>query len=341
MARKKPAEEHENLERWLVSYADFMTLLFATFVVLYALVQTDISSFAGIEEALKKAFSQNVFDNNIAIMTGRDSIFDGDTGTTNPIMLEYMSQKYEQTSYEDIKDDVEKLKKEGLSAEINDRGLIIRMNEHAIKYTAGTADLTKESYEILDSLAEIIKKRFAIHYIDVEGHSDSDSIKTPVFPSNWELSGARASSVIRYLTKTHDFNPKIFSAIGLADTVPIAKNDTIQNKAKNRRVEIVILRNKLKSLSKKDMQQILKEAKLHQKKKTVNFKAPSQAIEGLVGNDRELLKNVIDISEQYENENKRINSLDEENYTHDGTRPNFMEQKWLKMNILQYLVVAA
>ena len=200
------------------------------------------------------------------------------------------------------------------------------MNEHAVKYAVGTADLTKESYAILDMLADIIKKRFAIHYIDVEGHSDSDIIKTSRFPSNWELSGARASSVIRYLIDKHDFNPKIFSAVGLADTVPVAKNDTVQNKAKNRRVEIVILRNKLKNLSKKDMQQILKEAKLHQKKNAINSKAPSQAIEGLVGDDREMLKNVIDMSEQYENENKRINSLDDDKYLHDGTRPDFMEQ---------------
>ena len=74
------------------------------------------------------------------------------------------------------------------------------------------------------------------------------------------------------------------------------------------------------------MQQILKEAKLHQKKNAINSKAPSQAIEGLVGNDREMLKNVIDMSEQYENESKRINSLDDDSYLHDGARPNFLEQ---------------
>lgn len=326
MAKKKHAEEHENLERWLVSYADFMTLLFATFVVLYALAQSDVNAFKSIEEALRKAFSQNIFNDQQSIMSGQDSILDGQAGATNPLMLEYMSQKYEQSSYEDIKDEVEKLKKEGVSAEIDDRGLIIRLNEHAVSYAAGTAELSKESYIILDTIAQIIKKRFAIHYIDVEGHSDSDKINTPKFPSNWELSSARASSVVRYLIKEHNFNPKIFSAVGLADTIPVAKNDTIQNKAKNRRVEIVILRNKLKNLSKKDMQEILKEAKLYQKKSAIGTKHPSEAIEGLVGDDRELLKNVIDMSEQYENENKRINSLDDETYLHDGTKPEFLEQ---------------
>ena len=76
MAKKKHAEDHENLERWLVSYADFMTLLFATFVVLYALAQSDVNAFKNIEEALRKAFSQNIFDNQQNILTGQDSILD-------------------------------------------------------------------------------------------------------------------------------------------------------------------------------------------------------------------------------------------------------------------------
>lgn len=326
MARKKHAEEHENLERWLVSYADFMTLLFATFVVLYALAQSDVNAFKNIEEALRRAFSQNIFDNQQNIMDGQDSIFEGQVGATSPLMLEYMSQKYEQTSYDEIKNEVDKLKNEGISAEIDDRGLIIKLNEHAIKFKPGTADLTKESLAILDIVADIIKKRFAIHYIDVEGHSDSDKISNSKYPSNWELSGARASMVIRYLIDNHNFNPRIFSAVGLADTVPLAKNDSVKNKAMNRRVEIVILRNKLKNLSKKDMQEILKEAKLKQKQDALKSKAPSAAIEGLVGDDRSLLKNVIDLSEQYENENKRINSLDDDNYLHDGIKPEFLEQ---------------
>ena len=93
MAKKKKAEEHENLERWLVSYADFMTLLFATFVVLYALAQSDVNAFKNIADSLNKAFRQNIFDNQAAILDGKETILDGATGETNPLMLEYMSQK--------------------------------------------------------------------------------------------------------------------------------------------------------------------------------------------------------------------------------------------------------
>ncbi len=320
MAKKKKAEEHENLERWLVSYADFMTLLFATFVVLYALAQTDVNSFKNIEEALKKAFSQSFFENQENIMDGSDSVLDGSNGSVNPLMLEYMSQKYEQTSYEEIKNEIENLNQEGLSAEIDQRGLVIRLNEHAIRYAPGTANLTSESYEILNKVAKIIKEKFSIHYIEVEGHTDSDAISTDKFPSNWELSSARASSVIRYFIKNHGFVPKIFIATGLADTIPIVPNTTAENKAKNRRVEIIILKNKFKNLSKKNAQEVLKEAELMQKQKR-----PSKAIQELVGDDRELLKNVIDITDQYESESKRLENLEEQNYIHDGTKPDFME----------------
>ena len=326
MAKKQKHEEHENLERWLVSYADFMTLLFATFVVLYALAQSDVNSFKNIEEALRKAFSQNIFENRASIMEGSDSILDGQAGATNPLMLEYMSQKYEQTSYEEIEEDVENLKQDGLSAHVDDRGLVIRLNEHALQFAPGTATLTDASKEILAKVAAIIKERFSIHYIQVEGHTDSDRLtNTQKFASNWELSSARACTVIRFLIDNHGFNPNVFIATGLADTIPIVANSTPANKKKNRRVEIVILKNKNKFMSQKNMQKILEEAKLQQKKN--KNKVHSEAIRGLVGNDKELLKNVIDMSETYESEKERLNKLENHEYSLDGVKPDFMEQK--------------
>ncbi len=327
MARKKPPEEHENLERWLVSYADFMTLLFATFVVLYALAQSDVNSFKGIEEALRKAFSQNIFDNQENIMDGQDSILDGQQGAMNPLMLEYMSQKYEQSSYEEIKENIDKLKQDGISAEIGEKGLIIRFSEHALQFESGTADLTQKSKETLATVANIIKQKFSIHYIQVEGHTDSNPVTNKIkYPSNWELSSARACSVVRFLIHNKNFNPKLFSAVGFADTVPIASNSTPQNRAKNRRVEIVILKNKFKTLSDKNMQEILKEAKVLQKKEQFDKNIqPSEAIENLVGNDKELLDNVIDISDRYKNESERLKNLEEEGYTQDSKKPEFME----------------
>ena len=111
----------------------------------------------------------------------------------------------------------------------------------------------------------------------------------------------------------------------MADTIPIVANSTPANKKKNRRVEIVILKNKNKFMSQKNMQKILEEAKLQQKKN--KNKVHSEAIRGLVGNDKELLKNVIDMSETYESEKERLNKLENHEYSLDGVKPDFMEQK--------------
>ena len=325
MAKKKHAEEHENLERWLVSYADFMTLLFATFVVLYALAQTDVNSYKGLEESLKRAFSQNIFDKQASIMDGQNSMFEGQMGATNPLMLEYMSQKYEQSSFEQIENDVNNMKQEGLSAEVDDRGLVIRLNEHALQFKAGKAELVGDKADsALGAVAKIIKEKFSIHYIEVEGHTDSDPVSSPIYPSNWELSSARASSVIRYLIKRHGFNKDIFIATGLADTVPLFSNNTPSNKAKNRRVEIIIRKNKNKNLSRKNMEKLLKEAQLDQKKnknKAINPDTVNELIKG----DSELLKNAVDMTDRYETETQRLNSLDNNDIMHDGAKPDFLE----------------
>ena len=322
MAKKKHAEEHENLERWLVSYADFMTLLFATFVVLYALAQTDVNSYKGLEESLRKAFTQNIFDNQTSIMDGRDSMFEGQQGATNPLMLEYMSQKYEQSSYDEIKEDIENMKQDGLSAEIDDRGLVIRLNEHALQFLPGSAEINPKYYSTLSNVANTIKQKFVIHIIEIEGHSDSDPVSSNRYPSNWELSSARASSVVRYLIHNHDFNKNIFIATGLADTVPLFLNNTPANKAKNRRVEIVIRKNKHKNLSKKNMERILKEAKQAQKKKA--NEVPQELLDQLIKGDSELLKNAIDLTDRYKTETKRLDSLEKHDLIHDGEKPDFL-----------------
>ncbi len=324
MAKKKKAEEHENLERWLVSYADFMTLLFATFVVLYALAQSDVNSFKSMEEALRKAFAQNIFDNQANIMEGKDSILDGENGATNPLMLEYMSQKYEDTSYEKVKQDIENLKEDGVSAEIDDRGLVIKFSDKAIKFVPGSAEIQKDSMKVLDNVANIIKARFSIHYIRVEGHTDSDIMYSQKYPSNWELSSARASTVVRRLISSYGFNYKLFSAVGLADTAPVVPNTSAANKAKNRRVEIIVLKNKYKDLSKKDMQKILKEVQ-QSRLKGITKKNNASSTD-ITGKDKQLFEGIINLSDQYENEAERLENINKSDYKFDGQKPDFMTE---------------
>ena len=253
MAKKKPEQAHENLERWLVSYGDFITLLFATFVVLYALSQIDLTEFATLEESIKKAFNApSILEGSASILDSKGaSILEASAAdsTIAPLMLEYISQKYEEQSFEDIKETLEQMTKngdmEGVDAQITDKGLLITMKNDLLFYS-GSATLTDKAKKTLDNVGVLIGEKFALHNIRVEGHTDNQPINTFLFPSNWELSGARSSSIIRYLITRFKFMPNIFTAVGYGDTRPIVDNKTVENRAKNRRVEILVLKNKFK-----------------------------------------------------------------------------------------------
>ncbi len=251
MPKKKKAEEHENLERWLVSYADFMTLLFATFVVLYALAQTDMQDFAKLEESIKSAFSNLALEGGQNIMDGigENIIGQGSSPDNNaviPPMMEYLSQKYERTSMENIKEEIEESIKKGdlkdVEASITERGLVITLKDLNIFFRSGSAYLTPEATKTLASIGEMIKKKFNSHMIRVEGHTDNLPISGGMFPSNWELSAARSSAVARFLISKFSMKPDLFTVIGYGDTKPIETNATSKGRAKNRRIEIVILR---------------------------------------------------------------------------------------------------
>lgn len=261
MARKKKHEEHENHERWLVSYADFITLLFATFVVLYALSQVDVAEFTKLEEALKSAFSNSVMDGSNSIMDANsNSLIDGSiAGQPNPLMLEYLSQKYEDTSFREIKDSVDKMKNKNLTATIDERGLVIKFTDNLINFQPGSAKIEPNGEKILAEIGDLIFSKFQIHFIQVEGHTDSTPTSpSSIYPTNWELSGARASSVVNFFINTKKLSPKMFVAMGFADTIPLKNSG--KNPALNRRVEIVVVKNKNKSLENNDIQALLKEA---------------------------------------------------------------------------------
>lgn len=252
MARKKKHEEHENLERWLVSYSDFITLLFATFVVLYALAQVDATDFAKLEESLKNAFSQNtLLEGKEAILEGSDSLFDQQQANSfiPSLMLEYISPKYEAESFSEIEQQVKDLTEagelDGISAEITEKGLLLTFDDKYL-FANGSAYLDNNARKLLDKVGVLICKKFVLHAMVVEGHTDSLAIRSNLFPSNWELSSARACAVVRYLISRFKFSPSLFSATGYADTRPlptaISPKDPI-----NRRVEILVLKNKYKN----------------------------------------------------------------------------------------------
>ena len=252
MAKKHKHPEHENLERWLVSYADFITLLFATFVVLYALAQVDATDFAKLEDSLKHAFSQNsLFEGQQGVMNSSDSLFDQQQANSfiPSLMVEFMSPKYEEDSFKEIAEQIKELsvlgELAGISTKLTDRGLLITFDDKYL-FAPGSAQLGTNAKKILDKVGVLICKKFILHQMLVEGHTDSTSINSNQFPSNWELSSARACSVVRYLISRFKFAPSLFSAIGYADTRPLETAISPKDPA-NRRVEVLVLKNKYKN----------------------------------------------------------------------------------------------
>lgn len=254
MSKKKKHEEHENLERWLVSYADFITLLFATFVVLYALSQLDLEKFKLLKISINRAFSPpSVFsDQGPSIMQKQEGeILPNESQGIDSSVIPLISPNLEEKKMEEVKQEIEKtIEKnniEGVSAKVDSRGLVISLLD-SVFFDSGSAYIRPQAVKILDKVAFMIKKDFTGNKIRVEGHTDPDPISTAVFPSNWELSAARASSVVRHFISRFKMPENSFSAVGYADTIPIAPNNTIQGKQKNRRVEIVILNSKTSKL---------------------------------------------------------------------------------------------
>lgn len=152
------------MERWLVSYADFITLLFATFVVLYALAQVDATDFAKLEESLKNAFSQNtLFDGQQALMDGSDSIFDQQQANSfiPSLMLEYISPRYEEESFKEIEKSIQELTKagelDGISAKITDKGLLLTFDDKYL-FAPASAYLDSNARKLLDKVGVLICK---------------------------------------------------------------------------------------------------------------------------------------------------------------------------------------
>ncbi len=316
MARKQHAEEHENLERWLVSYSDFITLLFATFVVLYALAQIDITSYSHLQDSIRKAFAApSVMEGSTSIMDGQsNTIMDNGAGqgpgagskpdeSFIPPIMEYLSAKYEEKSFKDIKKDIENMTKsgemEGVEAVMDDRGLHINLKDSDLFFRSGEANLKPNTHATLNKIAELIKKKFSNHLIRIEGHTDNLPIRSGQFPSNWELSSARACSVARYFIENSELKPNLIAAIGYADNKPLVPNTSEKNRKQNRRVEIVVLKNLLARSEPKGDETIKGQAPEEEKE---NLKSSvTSAVDVLLNNTKDT-EGVIIIKDNYQAE---------------------------------------
>lgn len=343
MAKKKKHPEHVNLERYLISYADFITLLFATFVVLYALSQVDIKDFKTLEKSIQQAFSApSLMQGSEGVMqnTSSDSLFDTSAADSMvaPLMMEYMSQKYEDQSMQEIEKalnaEVKSGELDGLEAIQTDRGLLIKLSGDLL-FQPNSAALTPKAKIKMDKVGAVIAKKFIIHNMRIEGHTDNQPVSSKIYPSNWELSSARSSTIIRYLMSRFGFMPSLFTAVGFADTRPAASNNSPANMAKNRRVEILILKNKFKS-QESAMNDITKMSKADQEKMqakrmdTINrISSISDAAKKLTNGDAKVEESAIILNKVYDKETQRLSK--ETQALDNATRQRVTGQGlWLK-----------
>lgn len=216
MANANPPEEQEEGEDWLTTYADAITLLMAFFVMLVNFSKIDLPMF---EKAM--------------------------AGISNEIGLG-KNQSPTQVLQTSIQDEVLAMQaNEVVNVEVDDQGVVIELASAAF-FKPGTAEVRPEAFPVIDALFGMINKPDYLYYsVEIEGHTDNDPISTPMFPSNWELAGARAARIVRYFIE-HGMHPKRLQANSFADTMPKYPNEDKEgkpiekNKAKNRRIAMRI-----------------------------------------------------------------------------------------------------
>ncbi len=233
---KGNVEEHGSHERWLVSYADFITLLFAFFVIMYATSNADVEKQKKLEDSIKVQFH---------LVGGA-----GSRDKAPNLEQEVMNLVIPSGSFPDkggpreAQDYVERaLQKDGKKQGVQDIyhdavGVRIALAASTF-FPEGSAKLKASALATLDKIAEILKS--TNKRIIIEGHTDDTPIGGTLFPSNWELAAGRAGSVIRYFSKVHQMDPKRFVALSYGDQKPIVPNDTEEHKSQNRRIEIFIV----------------------------------------------------------------------------------------------------
>jgi len=232
--RRYTEEEEEDTSRWLVSYADFITLLFAFFVVMYSISSVNIGKYRVLSDSVSLAFLPKEYNKDTevptAITTERVPFSIGIDGRSSYQAMAETAAKVENR--------MKKLINQGqIAIRGNEKWLEIELKSN-ILFASGSAELAPESDQILEQLSQILQDSNNPLY--VSGYTDNIPINTAQYSSNWELSAARAASVVRLFSET-GVNPERMGAIGFGEFRPIVDNSTAENRIKNRRVVIRVL----------------------------------------------------------------------------------------------------
>jgi chemotaxis protein MotB len=256
---KKKHPEHVNLERWLVSYADFITMLFAFFVVLWATSQADIQKFAAVAQSMRTAFGTGAGPLGVIDLGGT-----GGGSTVNPFeqmeppggrALNLPAGRFNTAADPDpgLQEVREKLE-ESISLEVgvtstsdrvrmeyDSRGLVLRLAAKDF-FAENSVEVRQEMLPLLDRIARVMSSTRRL--VRIEGHADPTEKKPEGYPTSWELSSARAAWVARYWLSRYDFEPRRIGVAGYGHYRPLADSKGVYDTAANRRVEIIVLNNR-------------------------------------------------------------------------------------------------
>jgi len=252
MSRRRKKHAHVNHERWLVSYADFITLLFAFFVVLYSTSQMDNKKVVQVSAAIHGAFQElGVFSGSAqgsvlrveAAPPGQVQVVLGPDQLAGTQIGDQIGTGGEGLDVDRLKRELQEalgdqIKRHEVEMHVTPEGLVVSLREVGF-FASGNAELLPDGQAPLGRIAHILNtKGFQIR---VEGHTDNVPIHTSRFKSNWELSTARATEVVALLVERYEFNPMQVSAAGYSQFRPVASNETEEGRKTNRRVDLVVV----------------------------------------------------------------------------------------------------
>ncbi|TZE83347.1 OmpA/MotB family protein [Calorimonas adulescens] len=234
--RSKNDDGPQDSKEWMNTYADLMSLLLTFFVMIFSLSTIDMNKYQALIQSLQ-GYLGIVKEGHTLQNTAAQLETQGSAGSN----VAATNTNFEDIAdvYNDIQTYIEQSNlSNSVQVTINERGILIRFVDTAL-FDTGKADIKPEAKEILKNVGEIIKR--ADKPIRVEGHTDNVPIHNEKFPSNWELSTARATNVVKYFIENVGMDPSTLSAAGYGEYHPVADNQTEEGRAKNRRVDIIIV----------------------------------------------------------------------------------------------------
>lgn len=244
---RRNRRRQDSRDRWLVSYADFITLLFAFFVVLYAASKADQKKQVQVSQAIDTAFrSLGIFANSSRMANGANSAANGVDKPVIPMNIvmgeDVLSPARVQGDLNKIRGELEQklsnqIAQHTVSIQMGRDGLVISLREAGF-FNSGSAEPRPETLATLRQVAGTLGR--SPYDLRIEGHTDNIPIHNDEFASNWELSSARATRIARLFIELKAIAPERLSAAGYAEFHPVASNDSTEGRAENRRVDLVV-----------------------------------------------------------------------------------------------------